>query len=100
MKTELLNEVLGVVTEVCEVSREDVLSHCKKEDVLYARCIFVHQCKDYGIPNNVLAEFLNRRRGCVIDSYIQSYKYFYKQSYIFRLCSAKVSDKLASKYPA
>jgi hypothetical protein len=67
--------------------------------VLSARCIFVHYCKEYGIPNNVLAEFLNRKRGCVIDGYVQSYKYFYKLSYMFRLCDRKVSDIIAAKYP-
>ena len=100
MKTELLNDILGIVTEVCEVKREDLLSHGKKEDILQARCIFVHHCKEYGLPNHLLAEFLNRKRGCVIDSYMQSYKYFYKQSYMFRICCAKVSEKLADKYPA
>ena len=99
MKTELLNEILGIVSEVCEVEYESILSHCKKEEVLYARCIFVNKCKDYGIPNHVLAEFLNRHRGCVIDSYVQSYKYFHKQSYIFRLCDAKVSERVAAKFP-
>ena len=99
MKTELLNEILGIVSEVCEVSKSEILSHCKKEDVLYARCIFVQKCKNYGIPNQALAEFLDRKRGCVIDSYVQSYKYFYKQSYLFRICSTKVSDIIAGKYP-
>ena len=99
MKTELLNDILGVVSEVCEVSREDLLSHGKKEDVLQARCIFVHYCKEYGIPNYILSEFLNRKRGCVIDSYVQSYKYFHKQSYMFRLCDMKVSDIISGKYP-
>lgn len=99
MKTELLNEVLGIVSEVCEVSREDILSHCKKEEVLSARCLFVYYCKEYGVTNQALVEFLHRKRGCVIDAYMQSYKYFYKQSYMFRLCSAKVSDILSGKYP-
>ena len=99
MKTEFLNEILGIVSEVCEVSREDLLSHCKREDVLYARCILVKHCKDYGIPNNVLAEFLNRHRGCVIDTYVRSYKYFHKVSYMFRFCDAKVSETVAAKYP-
>lgn len=99
MKTELLNGILDVVSEVCEVSREDILSHCKREDVVDARCIFVYYCKEYGFKSTVLAEFLNRRRRCVIDSYIRNYPYFSRQSYMFRLCSAQVSEKLASMYP-
>lgn len=100
MRTEFLNDILSVVSDVCEVSRESILSHCKKEEVLHARCIFVYYCKEYGLPNSSLAKFLNRARGCVIDSYMQSYKYFYKQSYIFRISSAKVSDILSDKFHA
>lgn len=99
MKTELLNEILGIVSEVCEVSKEDILSHCKREDVVDARCIFVYYCRQYGFKSQVLADFLNRKRRCVIDSYIRNYPYFSKQSFMFRVYSRQVSEKLLSMFP-
>lgn len=99
MKTELLNSMLDIVSEVCEVSREDILSHCKREDVVDARCIFVHYCRKYGFKNQVVAEFLNRKRRCVIDAYLRNYPYFSKQSYLFRIYDRQVGDKLADMYP-
>ena len=99
MKTEMLNEILEVVSNVCEVSREELLSHCKREDVIDARCIFIHHCMTYGFKKQVLADFLDRKRRCVIDAYIRNYPYFYKQSYLFRLYDQQISDKLSGKYP-
>ena len=99
MKTELLNEILGIVSDVCEVSREDILSHCKREEVVDARCIFVHFCKEYGFQSKVLADFLDRKRACVIDAYARNYRSYSKVSYMFRFYSRQVSDKLAEKFP-
>lgn len=99
MKTELLNDILGVVTEVCEVSREDILSHCKREEVVDARCIFVHFCKEYGFQSSVLAVFLNRKRSCVIDAYARNYRNYSRISYMFRFYSRQVSDKLSAMFP-
>lgn len=99
MRTELLNEILGVVSEVCEVSKDEILSHCKREDVVDARCIFVHFCKEYGFQSNVLMNFLGRKRRVVIDSYVRNYKYYSKQSYMFRLFCSKIADKLSVSLP-
>ena len=99
MKTSLLNDILGIVSDVCEVSREDILSHCKREEVVDARCIFVHYCKEYGFQSQVLADFLNRKRRCVIDAYARNYQYFSRQSYMFRFYSRQVSEKLSGMFP-
>lgn len=99
MKTDRLNDILDIVSEVCEVKREDILSHCKREDVVDARCIFVHYCKKYGFQSIVLMEFLNRNKPCVIDNYLRNYLLFSKQSYMFRAYSKEVSDKLSAKLP-
>ncbi|MCM1577043.1 MAG: hypothetical protein NC035_08725 [Bacteroides sp.] len=44
-------------------------------------------------------EFLNRKRKCVINHYLQNYGIYSRQSYSFRLYCAQVSDKLAAIYP-
>ena len=99
MKTQMLNSILDIVSEVCEVSREDLLSHCKREEVVDARCIFVHYCKEYGFQSKVLAEFLNRKRACVVDAYARNYRSYSKVSYMFRTYSRQVCAKLAEMFP-
>ena len=99
MKTDILNSILGVVSEVCEVSREDILSHCKREEVVDARCIFVHYCKEYGFQSKVVAEFLNRKRACVVDAYARNYRSYSKVSFMFRTYSRQVADKLSVMFP-
>ena len=99
MKTQMLNNILDIVSEVCEVKREDILSHCKRSEVVDARCIFVHFCKVYGFHTEVIMRFLDRKRPCVVDSYVRNYLIFSRQSYMFRFYSKQVSDKLSAKFP-
>jgi len=99
MKTKTLNGILDTVSEVCEVSREELLSRCKRQEVVDARCIFVHFCKQYGFPSKVIADFLGRQRACVVDNYAHNYHYFSRVSYIMRVYSQQVSDKLSVILP-
>lgn len=98
-KTELLKSILNVVSEVCEISSEDILSHSKRNDIVDARCIFVHFCMEYGLPTVTIMHFLNRRRTCVINNYLQNYGIYSRQSFSFRLLCSQVSDKLSDMYP-
>lgn len=100
MKTELLNGILNVVSEVCEIPTDQILSKCKQNDVVNARCIFVHFCIiRYGIPAITVLEFINRKRTSVISAYLQNYDIFRSQSYSFRLFCYNVADKLSAIYP-
>ena len=99
MKTKTLNCILDTVSEVCEVSREELLSRCKRQEVVDARCIFVHFCKHYGFPSKVIADFLNRQRACVIDNYARNYYSYSRISFMLRVYSQQVSDKLSAILP-
>lgn len=99
MKTQLLNNILNVVSDVCEISTSDILSHSKRNDVVDARCIFVHFCMEYGLPTITIMRFLNRRRTCVISNYLQNYGIYSRQSFSFRLLCSQVSEKLSNIYP-
>lgn len=73
MKTEILEKIASVVSEVCEVSVEQIRSHSKCAEDVDARCIFVHYCKVYGISNYTIMRYLHRQRTCVIDRYLANY---------------------------
>ena len=99
MKTMYLESIASAVSEVCEVTIDDLCSHCKRAELVDARCIFVHYCKVYGFSNESIMRFLNRTRACVIDNYNANYHIYRKQSFMFRVFSTKVAEKLAVIFP-
>ena len=100
MKSELLNGILAVVSDVCEIGADEILSHCKRNDVVDARCIFVHYAlRKYGFKAATLAAFLDRKRICSVNDCIRNHDVFHKQSVSYRLMCAEIGRKLAEMYP-
>lgn len=99
MKTEILETIIGIVAEVCEVPIDKIKSMNKCGDVVEARSMFVHFCYAYGIQPICMMRFLNRKRLDSISDAAHNFHAFSKQSYSFRLMSGKVADKLAAIYP-
>lgn len=99
MKSKLLNAILNIVCEVCEVSKEDVVSMRKSEYIVEARSIFVSVCRQYGLPSGSIARFLNRKRIQAVSEMLGNYRIFSKQSYSFRLMSKEVDEKISAIYP-
>lgn len=99
MKSELMNIILGVVSEVCEVSGEEIRSMRKCDYIVEARSIFATYCKRYGIPSGVIAKFLNRKRIQSVCEMYGNYAIFGKQSYSFRQMCEEVDRTLAVKCP-
>lgn len=99
MKTALLHQILMVVSEICEISENEIVSHVKKQDVVDARIIFVHYCTKYGFPAATIAKYLNRKRLCTIHDCLYNYKIYSGQSAAFRYLSAEVGKKLVEVFP-
>ena len=99
MKSKLLNGILDIVSEVCEVSPEDICSMRKNEYIVEARSIFAATCIEYGLSVGVIAGFLKRKRIISVYDCARNYKTFRKQSYSFRLLCDEVSTKMSEMYP-
>ena len=99
MKTQILEQIACVVSDVCEVPVERIRSHNKCEETVDARTIFAHYCRMYGLKSYSIMRYLHRTRTCVVDNYLANYYIYYKQSYMFRLSCKKVADKLAEMFP-
>lgn len=99
MKTQILNDILDVVSSVCEVSTNEIVSHCKRNEVVDARCIFVYSCSKIGFSADTIARFLERKRVAFVNDALHKYSNFSKLSLSFRLLSRNVAEKLASIYP-
>ena len=100
MKTQLLNGILAVVSSVSEISAGEILSHIKRNDVVDARCLFVHfAMRKYGFQTATLATFLNRKRICSVNDCIRNHDLFLMQSVSYRLMCNEIDRKLSTIYP-
>ena len=97
MKTEILNDILSVVSEVCEIPMAEIVSHVKRADVVDARCIFVYHCRRYGIPSATVASFLHRRRNSTVAEALRNHETYGKQSAFYRYMCREVETKLSQK---
>jgi chromosomal replication initiation ATPase DnaA len=99
MKTQIFNTLLETVSQVCEVSAEDILSIKKAEEVVDARTILVYFCKDYGLHTAEIAKFLNRKKQDTICEYMGKYPILRKQSANFRMDVNRITSILEDILP-
>jgi len=99
MKSEMMDKIVTIVAEVCEVPALEIRSTTKKGDVVEARCIFVQYCRAYGIAPAVIAKFLNRKRTISVYDHLRNYYIYRKQSFSFRNLCREVEAKLTDSYP-
>lgn len=99
MKTPIFNTLLETVSQVCEVSAEDILSIKKAEEVVDARTILVYFCKDYGLHTAEIAKFLNRKKQDTICEYMGKYPILRKQSANFRMDVNRITSILEETLP-
>lgn len=99
MKTQIFNTLLDIVSQECEVTKEDILSHNKAEEIVDARTILVYFCKDYGLHTAEIAKFLNRKKTDTICEYMGKYPIFRKQSAKFRMDVNRITSLLSDILP-
>ena len=44
-KSELFALILSIVSDITEISKEDIMSKCHKEDVVEARLLVIYFCR-------------------------------------------------------
>lgn len=99
MKTEFFDRIVDLVAKTTELRKECILSSCKTEDLVAARCLFVHFCATSGIPTISIAEYMNRKKPTCINNYLASYDSFYKSSPYFRSLRNTIAKKLPDVCP-
>jgi len=87
---ELLSKILMICCESFEVSKEDVLSDCRKTELVYTRISFVKIVKQlYDLPNEKIGEIINRTHNDV--HYLNNKKEINKY---FKLIFNQIQNKL------
>lgn len=99
MKTEIFDKIVELVAETTELKKECILSSCKTEDLVAARCLFVHFCAASGIPTISIAGYMKRKKPTCINNYLASYDSFYKSSIYFRVMRNNIAKKLPEVCP-
>ena len=74
MKSELFAKILDSVAKVTELSPESIMSKTKTDDLVAARCLFVHHCTVLGLPSISIAAFLDRSKRSCVNRYLSSYE--------------------------
>lgn len=72
-KNEIFEAILYVVCDVMELDVDDVLSNCRDEELVTARCIIVSLGKDYGLRNKELQRYLHFKSHNSIGYMLRSY---------------------------
>lgn len=99
MKSQIFNTLLDIISQECEVIKEDILSQKKVEEIVDARTILVYFCKDYGLHNAEIAKFLNRKKTDTICEYMEKYPIYRKQSAKFRMDVNRITTILQDTLP-
>lgn len=94
MKDRIIEEVLKTVSEVTRVKTEDIISECKRNEVLEARQLFVWYCKVNGGCVVDILRFINRKHANCITEIISKYHSNYARYTMFRMMADKISRVL------
>ena len=99
MKTAIFHVILGIVSQICEISTEEIVSKVKRADVVEARTICIFQCVRYGFTYASIAKFFGRTRTYFIGDAMYNYKIMSEKSASFRYLCAEVSKKIKETLP-
>lgn len=73
-RSEIFDVILDVVCGIMEVEPSDILSANRTEDVVIARSIIATFCKDYGMRNHHIQQFLRFKSHNSVRYLLDTYK--------------------------
>lgn len=93
-KQEIFDKILDTCAEVCNVSKDDIINACRKEDVCTARAILVFWCDAAGFTGETMVKFCKCNGANSINSVRSHIEPMWKERYAFHLLVAEVGFKL------
>ena len=87
-KSEIFAEVLRVVSEMTEIEVDDILSDCRREDVVEARVLLIYVLSKADFKPACIAHYLGCTRGSV---------YYHLNGFENRLRQNKMLEMYCSK---
>ena len=99
MKSKIFEIILTQVAETTELKKEEIVGKVRKAELIEARMLVVHFCKEYGISNSYLQEKMNRKSPFAIAHLLCSFDCVLKQSYTFRETHKELKQQFANILP-
>lgn len=86
--------LLAAIEETTETAGAEILSHCRREEVVESRRLFVLIAKEYGATNDAIANFLR-----ITPAGVRSIFYNKKvKGKLFEINHTKIKKKLESNH--
>ena len=93
----MFETILEVVSEVTEVTKQDILSIRKDDEILEARILFVWFCNLNGMHVPDIMRFLGRKSESAVTSKIRDYHSWSATSTMFRCYTKKIAAVLPAR---
>lgn len=95
MKSKIFDCILDTVSEISEVSREEILGKVRTSDVIEARCLVMHFCKKYGLSDKFLQQKFNRKSAFGISKLAYCCECYERNSFAFKQAIFAVKSRLS-----
>ena len=100
MKPKIFNTILDVVSEVCDVPAQDIISFKKDEEIAEARIILVWLCVRCGLKPKEIGKFLNRKNPNFVSEQKAKYTVRDAEYTCFRSLVRKAARILPTRFKA
>ena len=100
MKPKIFNTILDVVSEVCDVPAQDIVSFKKDEEIAEARIILVWMCVRCGLKPKEIGKFLNRKNPNFVSEQKAKYTVRDAEYTCFRSLVRKTARILPTRFKA
>ena len=100
MKPKIFNTILDVVSEVCDVPAQDIISFKKDEEIAEARIILVWLCVRSGLKPKEIGKFLNRKNPNFVSEQKAKYTVRDAEYTCFRSLVRKAARILPTRFNA
>lgn len=93
-KKEFFNKILEITADVCNVSKDDIMNGCRKEDVCGARSIVVFWCNAAGFACQSLLTCIGRSGANSVKSLLEQFEYNWSNRFAFHIFVKEVGQQL------
>lgn len=93
-KKEFFNKILEVTADVCNVSKDEIMNGCRKEDVCGARSIVVFWCNAAGFTCQSLLTCIGRTGANSIKSIMEQIEYNWTNRFAYHIFLKEVGQQL------
>lgn len=93
-KKEIFDKIIETCADVCNVSREDIINACRKEDVCTARALLVFWCDAAGFSVESMVKLCDCNNANSINAVRSRIEQMWVERFAFHMLAAEVGRRL------